>query len=69
MSKVKRFACVSSPTGRTVHRFYAKRFVEGEKTACGILVQKGWPFWYRGRHPTYGDVFGTKCKRCERASV
>ena len=63
--KPKRFAFVSAPGREIVHMFTAKRFTEGEPTECGVRVQQGWPFWYRQpKKPTWGDVFGRKCKRC-----
>lgn len=49
---VKRFAYVSLPSRSVLHRFYGHKFVEGEKTACGISMQAGWPFWYRDRRRT-----------------
>ena len=65
MAKVKRYAYVSSPHSTVRHRFYGRKFVEGEVTGCGIRVQKGWPFWYGGgRHPKWGDILGKDCKRC-----
>ena len=68
MTKPIRYAWVSN--NRTIkHRFYGRKFVEGELTQCGIRVQKGWAFWYGNRkRPTWGDVFAKTCKRCDQSS-
>jgi hypothetical protein len=69
MTKPIQFAWVSN--NRTAkHRFYGKKFVEGEKTACGVRVQKGWSFWYGNRlHPRWGDLMGRECYKCASRSA
>lgn len=61
-SKVQRFYYVAAPTSAVVHRFYGNKFVEGEKTACGVRVHAGWPYWLR-------RAFDPRriCARCEAA--
>jgi hypothetical protein len=63
MTEVIRFAYVSPAKGAAhSHRFYGRKFVEGERTACGIHVRAGWFFWYgkRGKRPPL-------CTHCLRA--
>jgi hypothetical protein len=58
-----RFAWVSN--NRTVkHRFFAKKFIEGELTLCGEPVQKGWSFWYGAKGDRWGDLIARECAHC-----
>ena len=67
MGKVLRFYSIKSPNSPVVHRFYGKRFTEGEPTACGIRVQKGWKYWLGGRTPKSLDI-SVDCKRCSASA-
>lgn len=65
MSALRRFIYVVSPTGRKLHRIYKSRYapVEGDKTACGMLIATTW------RAAGLGDkIINTGCKRCENAA-
>lgn len=63
-SKVQRYVCVGSPESTVVHRLFSKLMVEGEKTACGIHVQRGWPY---GQKKDFASR--AVCQRCENAHV
>lgn len=63
--KLRRYYKVSRPNGPVVHIFEGKKFLEGERTRCGIAMQKGWVFWPSGSQ-RMGDVIGRQCKRCYR---
>lgn len=63
MAKVHRFYSIKSLNSPVVHRFYGRRFTEGEPTACGVRVQKGWKFWPGQRTPKWLDI-SRDCKRC-----
>lgn len=67
MAKVNRFFYVKSPDSHVAHRFFAKRFIEGEPTQCGIRVQAGWRYWYAGKRPKDMDIL-MHCKRCDNTS-
>lgn len=65
MSALKRFIYVAAPTGRKLHRIYKSRYnpVEGDKTACGALINTTW------RAAGFGDkITMTRCRRCEHAT-
>lgn len=42
MTEVKRFFFVQAPLGRVRHVCYSNRHVEGDRTACGLRMLKGW---------------------------
>lgn len=62
---MKRFFYVNGPSSRVVHRLYGAR-VEGNKTACGIVMQvfRGRPRWVWNRERGKKKV----CKRCEASA-
>lgn len=62
MGNELRYVYVGTPHGSVVHRLYSKLMVESERTACGITVQRGWPYG-----PKKEFVDRTVCERCEKA--
>lgn len=42
MTRVKRFFYVRAPLGRVRHVAYSHRHTEGDRTACGLRMLKGW---------------------------
>lgn len=61
----KRFIYVVSPKGARLHRIYKARYnpVEGDKTACGLLLSTSW------KQAGLGDkITKRRCLKCERGA-
>lgn len=63
---IKRFIYVVAPSRTRLHRIYKSRYnpVEGDKTACGLLITPKW------KQAGIGDKITTRrCLKCERADA
>lgn len=64
MSGEKRFIYVVSRAGRRLHRIYKDRYnpVEGDKTACGMIIATDW------KQAGPGDrMTKRRCFKCEKS--
>ena len=53
------FVYVRSPGSMVVHRYYGKKYVEGEKVQCGMRMRPGWKF-----SESYSRLSQRRCRRC-----
>lgn len=66
MSAVKRFFYVRSPRSHLRHRVFTKNMhvIEGDKTACGIVVPTHWKLAGSDKQSALA-----RCRRCEKADA